>query len=498
MPLMKKHLYHIIVLVAGSLFMVACGSYNNAYVDDIYYNPKYEARKAAKEEAKRAELRSEAIIDTSKTDSSDFFYSDYNDYKYADRIKKFHDEDYEGEYYENDAQWNTSINFGISPYGTSWSVGFGYGNWGYYPYGYNPYFYSYYPYWDPWYYPYYGWGYPYYYPHHYYGHHHCWWGYPSYPEHPIYPEYPSSSRGYQYGPRNSISSGSPLIINDGNNGSTRKTNYVSNSNGIERSSFNEPSSSVPMLHAAGARQKNGENSVQNRSNFGEVRNSEGAAANLNAAATRTENSVNVSKATSVKKTNNDFRNPPAISRSAVSRNELKVPAYTRTRTEARNANRSGSSRSGYTPSYNRTATNVSRNSYNSGSSYGNTNRSENVRNYQSPSRTTSVGAKSRSYNTKTNSVSVTRSSSSSQTRQNNLSPTRNKSSYTRTSPSSGSSKTYSAPQRQSTYSSPSRSSYSSPSRSSSSSSPSRSSYSSPSKSSSGSSNNSSGSATRKR
>ena len=473
-----KNLYIISLILVGSFLISSCGTTNSAYVDDIYYNPKKEARKKAKEQERFAENQKQAFIDNSTQDSTseEFFLSDYDDYEYADRLNKFHDDEYEGDYYdEGDANWNVGVNMGFSPYGSSWGMSFGYGNYGYNPY-YSPYYSPYYPYYDPWYSWYSPWSY---------------WGYPYYGYYPpyyscccygdYYPGYPENDRDYYYGPRSSVASSSP-IENTGGSTSTRK-NTVINSTGSAVAITNQPDmlggNTTRVVEGGASAAVSRQSALNERSGVSISEEDVNKTYQNTLSSGKTTNPTKV-RTTSIVESNGKTRRTGGSS--GIVKETTRVPSYTRTRTEAsKNIQLSGSnSRSGYTPSYSQNRLNSTRTTYNPGSGY-TSNRISNI-NKNNISYTNSRKTNSSSQNT--------RFSSNRSTYQRNTSTSgTSRSSYSTPKRSSSSSRShYTAPK---TSSSSSRSSYSgSSSRSSSSRS---SSYSAPRSSSSSSSRSSSGS-----
>lgn len=529
---MKKLVYQITIALAGSFMMFACSTYNSAYVDDIYYNPDKDNNIVYNKHKNTSDHKSVHIVDTLNADSSDFYYSDYNDYEYSERLTKFHYDEYEGEYYNDEPGWNTNVNIGFSPYGLSWGMGFGYGypyynSWYYNPWTYDPWYYSYNYYWDPWYYPYHGyhsWAYPYYYSHHYYRHHywHSWndhyWHHNS-----AYYDYSSSDRRHHYGPRNSVGSGSPITLSNNRQITNSKNAEIerqiisrqdnqgrqiseSAANAMQQTLSRELGSPIRNNELNNAEQAREiikqSNTTSNADQIREIINNSnrtGSAAEAREILERTNTGTNVSQVRDIlekngatvntnmpsDKSDSPFRKnvntvnknntPVAVSRSAVSNKELRVPTYTRTQSAARKVSQSNESRNGYTPSYTRTRTTSNRSVYNSGSSYSSGTNTSKVTPRATQSGT-SVGAKSRSYNSSSSNV-VKRSSTSTQSKTRSSFSTTNKSSSSYSRPSSSnnrSSGSYSRPSSSSnrssgsSYSSPSKSSYSSPSKSSSS------------------------------
>lgn len=228
---MKNLLPIVLIFSTGTFLLNSCATLSTAYVDDVYYNPETDNNPAKKKQ----------VVITNQDDNLSSEYtgeyknSEYTEGEYEDRIEKFHDEEYQGDYYQEDDQWNMSVNMGFSPYGSYWGVGFGYGyGYGYpyygYPYyGYNYWydpFYSYYPY-----YPYYG-----YYPP-YYGE--CCGCY--------YPDYiTDNNSGYSYGHRrgsNSNSGGSTINTSNIN----REASMLPNSGAATNLNSREPNANSVTL-----------------------------------------------------------------------------------------------------------------------------------------------------------------------------------------------------------------------------------------------------------
>ncbi|MDA3890743.1 MAG: hypothetical protein PF517_03660 [Salinivirgaceae bacterium] len=472
---MKNKLNTLIGLIAGSFLMASCGTYNSAYVDDIYYNPKSNASVKAVGQAELTTMQRSTVVDTMQVDTSGMFLSDYDDYNYADRLNKFHDDEYQGDYYEdNESYSNDNYNNSYNPWSISWGIGLGYG-WGLgYNYNYNPWYNSYYSVWDPWYgaygYPNYGYNSPYYGHHGRYG---CGYYGSYYNDYYSYGGfgggYLDDDRGSYYGPRRSGASGSP---NTGivNNGDTRKRGST-NQNSSGNSNFDLQEDLAPMRVSS--------------SRTNELSNAKEAEVS-NQSSTRTQGGGEIGN-TSVAKSSRALqgekvlsKNPPAVSRKEAVNSTFGKTTYTRTRTESSKSISTPSSRNGYTPSYTRTRTSSNRAKYNSGSS-NSTRRSTNsssATRYTAPKRTTSSSS---------NSGNSKKISTSTNAYKRTATPTRTtqKSSYSpprRTSTPKRTSKSYSAPKRSSSSSSgnsrSSGSSYSAPKSSSSSSGSSRSSSSS--------------------
>lgn len=187
----------ISVLVASVLVWgYSCGTLEYAYTDDIYYNPETDnpvkVVNVSKEQKRESPMlvpdRNDEVIYINKelkhiSDSIKGENTDYDTYEYADRLRRFHSDDYSGTYFTDeeveeaynegyyegyrDRHWdyNWRFNYGYSGYGSYWGLGY-YSGWGY-------------PYYDSWYS--YNWHYPHYY------HHYSWYPWYSYPVHyPVY------------------------------------------------------------------------------------------------------------------------------------------------------------------------------------------------------------------------------------------------------------------------------------------------------------------------
>ncbi len=444
MPLMKK-LLHILLFFAGLILFSSCGTTNQAYVDDIYYNPKKVARKQAKQLKQIQD--SVAIAHYSDTTNGDFILSNYNDYEYANRLKKFQDDDYEGNYFDEDASSNTyvNLNMGVSPYAMmSWGVGFGFGyGMGYgYPY-YDP-FWSFYP-------PYWGymppyWGYPPYYGYYppYYGC--CYDPYPDYPSYPINPDYPNR-RGYSYGPRYSVTTNSPVTTNTPVSSQIKDATITPAGSGTIKT----------QTISQGTRKVNLQSSTLQNSKTKEI---------TTTATRKTQTLPSVRTAVII-----DGSNSLSKTRTSVTRNRTHSNnnvTYTRTGTAAK---RGGSNISHntekYINSYTRSYTG-NRNTFNSSSGYSRTRTtfSNSSRSVSSPVRTYSGNSLRTGSSSGSHSSGRTYSGSSSRSNSTFTSPKPSSSSSTYSSPrSSSSGSTYSSP-RPSSSSSGTRNSGSSGSRSS--------------------------------
>lgn len=364
-----RYLYIISILVISVLITTSCSTLNTAYVDDIYYNPKKEDRKQAQQESELAKLRKDNSL-IQDTTAENFFFSDYNDYQYANRIEKFGNDSYEGDYYDEGVpNVNMGVGVGYSPYGTSWNVGFGYGYSAYYS-----------PFYSPYYMPYYSWGYPYY------GHYPPYGYYPpyygcGYP--PYYPSYPEGN--INYGPRNSVATGSPRQANA--NIATRKIAEV----------------------------QRGRTNSLNASQVG------GASVNKSLDAVSSSGGTNQTVRTT-RTASNIISNERGKSSSS-SITKPRVSSYTRTRTAAVKDLITPKNRESYTPSYTRARTTSSRAVYNSSSRNGsssNANNRQTIRQTNTPRNNTSKStytvepSRSSGTNTQSNSTySTPRSSGSS-------------------------------------------------------------------------------------
>ncbi len=189
-----------------------------SYSNDEVYLPSSSRQQKSTVSASQPVTKGTEIITspdgvTTSPPPSSTFESDYNDYSYSNRIKRFSSSDTAKGYFDETyaPEGSNAGNSGGGSPNISFSIGIGAGFGGYYNY-YDPFWGSPYYGWGlsfGWGYPYYGWGYPYYgwgYP--YYG-----WGYPYYGYYPPYyypccyecyygypPVYASGS---YYGPRNS-------------------------------------------------------------------------------------------------------------------------------------------------------------------------------------------------------------------------------------------------------------------------------------------------------
>lgn len=422
---MKKMNHILLFIGVGAFFLSSCSSLGemSSYYDDIYYNPNSDETVAMDkvpapgpkiiEEGDNTDLPDEAYLGEEKTS----YMGNYDEYEYTDRLQKFHNDEYQGGYYEDDQRdLSMSFNFGYSPYGSYWGTGFNYGypyhsyvgGWydpWYSPYHYSPFLYSY---WDPF----YSWHLPWYrhYGYHYYPYSYYPYYYDNYYSHYNYRD--DEDFNYNYGHRRSSSTGSSnagVAVGGG----TRASQGTSN--GAPVGGTRVANDEEPSVRARASQSGESKKSVDNTN------------------VTRTRSSSNPS----VQNSNVERRTRTNVSNASESGQESVVRTrYTRTRSSGVN-NQNSRTRSGYTPSY--TRPNSSTNRYNQGTT-------------RTPQRYSTSGT----CRTRSSGYSNTRSRSSSGS---------SYSAPTRTRSSSGSS--YSAPRRSSSSSS---SSYSAPRRSSSSSS----------------------------
>ena len=247
---MKNFTLNKLVFLSGIAFLVSsCVSLNSiSYNDDVYFDPNSNNETGAqviKKKDKKDIVTDQEILDEYIANGS-FYNDNYEDYDYRDRLNRFHDDNYYGDYYPRN-RFSMSFGFGY-PYGSSWGIsyGFGYPYYGYgYPYYgyYDPFFY------DPWYDPFFAWHNPYYSP--WYRPHYGCYGYNYYGSgYHGYGYYISTNSG-SYGinkptRRSGISTGGSSRSNSGNSG----RNVATRSEGrlpLEAKSTRESLTNAPAI-----------------------------------------------------------------------------------------------------------------------------------------------------------------------------------------------------------------------------------------------------------
>lgn len=368
---MKKHI-HYLILAISTMFFASCASLNGIYYsDDIYYNPSEDEKVVVTPKKDNAQIiyDSEAISANENQEMDNDEY--YDDYEYANRLRRFHDDGYQGAYYDN-GRPNIAFNFGYNPYaGSYWGIGLGW-RWGWnYPY---------YGHFDPWYDSFYAWNSPFYYnswyrPHYYY---HYGYYHPDYYHSGYY--LGGTTEKISYGRRGAYSTG--VATND---------NFTRNSVGRSASS-GQIEGSKPLQRTS-------------RAGTGSNYNDYGSRASLSKGTSKT-NSVRAKDGTAVRKTITYTRSSNNNRRGSSSY----TPSYTRS--------------SSNTPTYNNSNTNQrryqtttrTRNSQSGSSSQNYQRRSSSSNSYSTPRRSSSSGYRSTSTPVRSSSSSTyspRRSSSSS-------------------------------------------------------------------------------------
>jgi len=432
---MKNYLYILFLLSAGTILLNSCATLSTAYIDDIYYNPDATNTSQdviAEKSIKNTEYISNEMEQMTVYQNSTDTVSD--DFEYAKRLQRFHNENYDGKYYteeEEDANWNMSFNMGFGTYGAGWGMNFGYG----YPYSawFDPFYSWYYPYYAPWNYgwydPFYSWYSPWY---------NGWYNPYSHSYH-YYPYgdyvyfHDDDDRGYNYGPRRG--------------GNTNSGNGLTAVGGVD-SNIRKRASNPDSGTATNSSDENVRNST------GIVRVKENLDVNL-----KDKQLGGTRISTNVGRTDSNLGSSETGNTSAGERVKI---SHSYQSTDGTSVKTSNKNRSGYTPSYTRPSTRSTR-TYNNSSS----NSSVSGGNATDNSYRTGTSTRNSNYNSgsRTNSSGSTYTAPRSNSSTNQSSPRSNSSGTINTAPqrtrSSSSGSSYTAPK--SSGNSSSGSSYSTPS-----------------------------------